>query len=83
MFSSACWHMVYFFEIDDRLDEVEDRVLAIEHRIDTIDKSVTRIETSLNNLDNKIDQVLLELARGGLDVDGTVLRDREGETFAD
>ena len=72
----------YFFGVDDRLDEVEDRVLAIELRIDTLDKSMARIETSLDSLDDKVDQVLLELARGGIEVGSTASPERDVE-FAD
>ena len=58
----------YFLGVRGRLDEVEDRVTHIEYKIEMIESHISRIEQSVNVLDDKVDRILIGLARNRLDV---------------
>ncbi len=57
---------VYFLEVDGRMAEVENRLAHVEDRMDTLEDSLSRIEGSVNALDDKVDRILIGLARSGV-----------------
>ena len=58
-------------------DKLEDRVRDVEHRMEFVEKSLGRVEDSVTTLNGKVDQILFELARRGMEINASATEDEQ------